>query len=288
MKDLRIKIKRQTEILGKALSFPSKYQIYDLAEIYNVDTLTIKRDLQDLRSFGIDIHSNGKKGITVYNKISEETLKTIIHQYISIAINHHTFDQATNLFLNKLGERSVTILTQLQYYIENNFQIKISYNKPEEKKIEERIIEPYKIFQAEKNWRLLANHNGTLKQFLLNNIIEIHQTDKKFKPISEKQIEEVFKTSFKCWLGNERINVKLKLLPPWTDRLKTKKLMELEKVEENPDGSIIYETVVNSLNEIASWIVSRGKGVIVLDPPELKRTVIEIAKGVLNNYSENN
>lgn len=50
------------------------------------------------------------------------------------------------------------------------------------------------------------------------------------------------------------------------------------------DGSIIYETVVNSLNEIASWIVSRGKGVVVLEPESLKKLVIKTAEDVLKNY----
>ncbi|MEW6005834.1 MAG: transcriptional regulator [Stygiobacter sp.] len=284
MKDLKLKIKRQTEILGLVISSPSKYQIGELAELYNVDDLTIKRDLQDLRSLGIDIHSNRKKGISIYNSISNESLKTIIHQYISIAINHNTFDQATNLFINKVGINAIAILTQLQIFAENNFQVKIKYLKPEEKVTEERIIDPYIIFQADKNWRLLANHNGTIKQFLLNNIKSIEKLDKKFKPISFDEIEEIFRTSFKCWLGKEKINVKLKFLPPWTDRLKPRKLMELEKVTENPDGSIIYETIVNSTNEIASWIVSRGKGVVVLEPIELKDLVIKLANEVLENY----
>ncbi len=55
-------------------------------------------------------------------------------------------------------------------------------------------------------------------------------------------------------------------------------------IEEETDGSIIYEFVVNSLKEISSWIVSRGEGIIVLEPEELRTLVIETAKGVLNNY----
>ena len=48
--------------------------------------------------------------------------------------------------------------------------------------------------------------------------------------------------------------------------------------------STILETVVNSLKEIASWIVSRGEGVIVIEPSELRELVIKTAHGVLNNY----
>ncbi|MBI5731056.1 MAG: WYL domain-containing transcriptional regulator [Ignavibacteriales bacterium] len=285
MKDLKVKIKRQTEILGLILAHPGKYQLYDLEEMYGVNDLTIKRDLQELRSFGIDIHSEGKKGINITSKISNDILKAIIPQYIGIAVNQSSYDQATNLFISKLGSKSISTPTQLQMCIDQNFQVKISYQKPEEKIVEERILEPYCIFQGDKHWRLLANHNGSIKQFLLNNIKTIERLEKKFKPISQKEIDEIFGTSFKCWLGKERYTVRLKFLPPWPDRMKPRQLMEFQKVIEEPDGSIIYETVVNSLNEITSWIVSRGEGVVVLEPEELKQNVISIAKGVMKNYT---
>ncbi|KAF0147641.1 MAG: Helix-turn-helix type 11 domain-containing protein [Ignavibacteria bacterium] len=286
MKDLKLKIKRQTEILGLVISSPGKYQIYDFEEMFGVNDLTIKRDLQELRGLGIDIHSEGKKGINITSKIPIELLKAIIPQYIGIAVNQSTYDQATSLFISKLGENSIAILTELQICIDQTSTIKIKYQKPEEKAIEERVLEPYCIFQGDKHWRLLANHNGVVKQFLLNNIKSIEKLDKKFKPISQKQIDEIFGTSFKCWLGNERFTVRIKFLPPWPDRIKPKQYMEFQKVIENLDGSIEYETVVNSLNEIAAWIVSRGEGVVVLEPEKLKSIVIQTAKDVLKNYNE--
>jgi len=242
MKDLKLKIKRQTEILGLVLAYPGRYQLFDFEEMYGVNDLTIKRDLQELRSFGIDIHSEGKKGINITSLIPNEILKSIIPQYIGIAVNQNSFDQATSLFISKLGSKSISILTQLQICIDQNYLVKIMYQKPEERKTEERILEPYCIFQGEKNWRLLANHNGSVKQFLLNNIKSIEKLDQKFKPVSQNKIDEIFKTSFKCWLGNERFTVKLKFLSPWPDRIKPKQLMEMEKVTDELDGSIIYET----------------------------------------------
>jgi predicted DNA-binding transcriptional regulator YafY len=49
-------------------------------------------------------------------------------------------------------------------------------------------------------------------------------------------------------------------------------------------GSIFFEATVNSLNEIAGWIISRGEGVKVLAPDILKEHVMELAQGVLKNY----
>ena len=67
---------------------------------------------------------------------------------------------------------------------------------------------------------------------------------------------------------------------PVIERLKPRQLMESQIVTENPDGSVVYEMVVNSLSEIAS----RGEGVNVLEPKEFRNMVIDIAKGILRNY----
>lgn len=285
MKDFNSKFIRQIEILGIALNFPDKFKAAYFEALFNVNELTIKRDLRKLRSMGIDIHSTKGKGIRIHSNIQDEIVKNIIVQYTGLTVNQSSYDQATNLLVHKLHYKSIAAITLLKRCIKNHFKIKIKYEKHEENKTEERIVDPYCIFQSEKNWRLLANHESIIKQFLINRIKSIEQLDKKFKPITQKQIDEIFSTSFRSWLGNERYKIKLKFLPPWPGRIKPKLLMEFQKITENKDGSITYETIVNSLKEISSWIVSRGKGVIVLEPEELKQLVIKTAKETLNNYS---
>jgi predicted DNA-binding transcriptional regulator YafY len=284
VKDYRLKFKRQIEILGLVLNFPDKFIASDFEELFDVNELTIKRDLRELRSLGIDIHSKKGKGISVFSKIPDEVVKNIITEYIGLAANHSSYNQASYLLYQKVKSQSISYITLFQRCIENNFKVKIRYEKRGEDPGEERTVEPYRIFQSDKNWRLLARHDGTIKQFLLSNILSVEPMNKKFKPVSQKQIDEIFSTSFKSWLGNERYNIKLKLLPPWSYRIKPRQLMEFQKITESNDGSIIFETVVNSLKEISGWIVSRGEGVIVLEPEELKQMVINTAKGSLKNY----
>ncbi len=286
MKDYRLQFKRRFEILGMVLSNNYKYKIEYFEDLYEVNNLTIKRDLRSLRNLGIAIHSIKGKGIGIFSDINDELLKDLVMHYTGMTVNKNSYDKATNLLVKKLHRKSVSFITVLQRSIENNFCIKIEYKKSEEKKSEVRVIQPYCIFQSDKNWRLLANHEGRTKQFLINKIISLNQLDKKFKQVPRKYIDEIFSTSFKSWLGNERYKVRLKFLPPWPEWVKPRQLMEFQKIIENPDGSIEYETIVNSLKEIAIWIVSRGEGVVVLEPEELKNKVIKIAEGVLKNYKQ--
>ncbi len=290
MKDFKTKFKRQFEILGKVLMEPNTFYITDFEVLFGVNSLTIKRDLSELRAMGIDIHSRKGKGLSVLAKVSDETIKDMVLQYIGMAVNQSSYNKATNFLIGKHHIQTVPILTTLQSCIDNGRAVRIKYEKVDENPgkekiiIEERDVEPYCIFQSDKNWRLLARHNGTIKQFILTKIKSIVELDKTFERIKQEQIDEIFSSSFKSWLGNERYKVRLRLLPPWTERMKPGKLMESQKIIEDKDGSEILETVVNSLKEIASWIVSRGEGVIVIEPSELRELVIKTAKGVLNNY----
>ncbi len=286
MKDLRLKLKRQTEMIGLVLANPTKYKIGDFEIIFDVQISTIKRDLQEIRSWGIDIHSSVKYGLEISSKISNEILKELLPQYMSIAVSKSSHDSAIALMLKKLKDKSIEYIVLLQLSIEKNHKVRIKYIKDDENKAEIREIEPYCFFQSDKAWRLLANHNGVVKQFILNRIMKVEQLESKFKPLPQNEIDEFFSLSFKSWLGNDKFNVKLKLLPPWPKRLGNRQLMEFQEITKNEDGSVIYETTVNSINEMASWIVSRGKGVIVLEPESLKQQVIKVAEGVLENYKK--
>ena len=69
------KLKRQIEIIALALNSEKKFSIFDVAELFHCEELTIKRDLQELRSQGIDIHSTKGKGICIEKTIDEAKQK---------------------------------------------------------------------------------------------------------------------------------------------------------------------------------------------------------------------
>ena len=50
------------------------------------------------------------------------------------------------------------------------------------------------------------------------------------------------------------------------------------------EASILLRLNINSLDEFAAWVVARGKGIRVESPLELRRKVVSLATGVLENY----
>ena len=285
MLEVKNKIKRQIEILGLCLSqtYPSPLKTFDLADIFQVEELTIKRDLQELRSYGVDIHSERKRGISLSGVLPKNKLMELIHQYSAFSFNNEVAERSTSLLITKLGEKSLANMVILQKCIELHHIAIIDYEKESEELEFRREICPVLIFERDNYWRVLALNENILKQFHMNKIIEARMSFIEFKPVPKEKIEDIFKYSWRSWLGTDRFEIKLKFSSTWANRLKPKLLMETEKITENNDGSVIFETIVNSLDEVASWIVSKGTGIIVLEPDELKQKVVKIEKDTIKN-----
>ncbi|MCC6865083.1 MAG: WYL domain-containing protein [Ignavibacteria bacterium] len=285
MLDFRLKFKRQIEILGLCISKSyNGMTVSDFAGMFNVEELTIKRDLNDLRASGIAIHSQKGFGIVVEKKPPAEKIRELIKQYGALITSGGFVEKSTALLVTKLKDEALANLVVLQICIDSNTMAVIDYEKDAD--VFERSLEisPLLIFQTDNYWRLLTIKDGRIKQFLMNKIISAKPSPRTFKPPSKDKIEDLFKHSFRSWIGEDTYNIKLSFSSYWADRLKPKQLLDSETFRTMPDSSIEYTAMVNSLDEIAGWIVTRGEGVKVIEPQELKEKVIKLAEGVLKNY----
>jgi len=278
------KIKRQIEIVGKALSSNDKFTVMDLAVEYDVEELTIKRDLAELRSRGIDIHSLKKSGIRILNPIKKEILKEFILEYIGFSYSEDYPDKSTTILIQKLGDRALTLITQLQKAIDENLVTIIDYHSTVTTLKKNVYINPLKIFQSQGEWRLLAVNQNIIKQYYISKIIDFKVTTEKFKPFQKEKIESLFLSSLKSWIGSEQFPIKIHFSQNWAEVIKSKTYLLNQKITDLEDGSIIFEGNVNSIDEAATWILSFGKGAKVLEPAELKSKVIQLAKEALSNY----
>ncbi len=284
MKDLYKQHRRRIEIAGMVMANGGTLDKFDYSAIFNISSNTLKVDLKELRAMGIPIHSIGKKGIKIENDFSYDLLRELISDYMAITATDSSFDKATAFLVSSRGMQALSVVVSIQRAIEENRSISIKYFKPEDNITDERTIDPLRIFLSEKQWRLLARQGEIIKQFLLERILEASDTEKKFTPIDENLIEEIFRTSLKSWLGNDKYTVRLRLTGFWKEKMKYFQLNETQVYTENADGSAEIRLEVNSLHEITTWIAGRGKGIEVIEPVRLKNSVISIAGEVLKNY----
>ena len=284
MLDIESKLKRQLELTGIALDNNEQLRPVDLAQRYGCEELTIKRDLGELRASGIDIHSHKSGGIRIEGPIPAQKIKELTAQYLSLCAAQRGVDNAVGLMVQRRGAQALRTAVLLQRCIEGKYVARIDYLKSEGELETDREIAPMLLFQSERYWRVLALNDGRIKQYHLNKIEAVRPTRKRFRPLPAEEIEAMFRHSFKSWIGTEEHRIRLRLSPVWAQRLKPRQLFETQLVTEEADGAVVLEATVNSLDEIASWVVSRGEGVTALAPPQLREKVIALARGALANY----
>jgi predicted DNA-binding transcriptional regulator YafY len=286
MLELQTKIKRQIEIIGLVSDTTArKYFTADLADLFGCEDLTIKRDLQELRTAGIDIHSEKSVGVCIAAPIDQRIITELVLQYVGICYSMNAIDKTTSQMVRKKKLRALHDIVHLQRCIEMGVLAAIDYEK--EKGVIERgrEIGPILIFQSDGLYRMLALHDGIIKQYHLNKIVSLRPTTKKFKTISPKDVEDLFRYSWQSWIGSERHTVKIEFSKEWMEWQNPRILMDADSITEQEDGSAVLCLTVNSLKEIASWIAGRGKGIRVLEPIELREKVIALAEGVRANYN---
>ena len=284
MLEVQTKVKRQIEMLGLAIANTDALKDADFAVIFDRDIPTIKRDMQELRGLGIPIHSEKKKGVCLEGKMEPRLLRELVLQYIGICNSTSGFDKATTLLVKKQKQLALSIVVTLQRCIDSNTIALVDYQK-DEKEIERgRELQPLIIFSSEGYWRVLAVNDGRIKQYLLDKVLAIKSSGRHFKKVQQERIDEMFRYSFRSWVGADKHRIRIHLSSVWAGRLKPRQMMETQVITENEDGSIVFEATVNSLLEVASWAVSRGSGVTVLEPPELRAMVVTLARGALANY----
>jgi len=284
MQGIQTNLKRKIELLGLALDNTDGYRVDDFAIFFDRDIPTIKRDMKDLRSEGIDIHSERGKGLQVGHDIDANVLRRVIIQYMGLCTAEAGVDRATRLMVKKVRRQSLSNLVRLQRCIEQRMIVRMDYQKDGHQKEKDVEIRPLLIFSSEGYWRVLSFDEGTMKQYHLNKVLHVRPTDRKFSRPSQDDIDKVFQHSFRSWIGTEEHHIKLHLDRTWAERIRPQQILENQVLTENADGSVTFEATVNSLTEFASWVVSRGKGVTVLEPEQLQQIVIETARGVLENY----
>src|SRR5512140_654065 len=284
MLEIQTKIKRQIEILGLALDNQKGLKDCDFSILFKRDIPTIKRDMQELREYGVDIHSEKKRGICVSGTLDQSRLRELIVQYLGMCSAASGADKATALLVRQLKAKALSHVVMIQRCIDQHAMAVIDDQKEEGELEPQRVICPLLLFSSEGSWRILALNDGVVKQYIVNKVVRVKPTEKKFKSISQAEIDDMFRYSFRSWTSTEKHQIRIRLSEAWAKRIKPRQLMETQKITEESDGSVIFESTVNSLTEVASWVVSRGQGVEVLEPAELKTKVIELAKGALSNY----
>ncbi len=277
------KFKRQIEILGLCLpdiKVRDIISINDLCDLYKVSIATIERDLNSLRNRGIPIHSQSKEGITINGSVNDKILRDEFLRYISICYAD-SFDELLNF--NPYSKEKWDLLSlfiRLQRSIDNVQYIRIALKNSESS----RIYVPRKIIRKRGNWYLIVEHNGCFEVLSLSEIKEINDTYltevKRYKYGIDEFIESYFKIE-----SNDKIELTLSFASKINGEFPSQ-ISRTEFLKYDSKGNKIVTAVCNNLDDIVPWLLTNAGKISVLEPPELKDKLINIAETVLQEYDK--
>jgi proteasome accessory factor B len=123
-------------------------------------------------------------------------------------------------------------------------------------------------------WSLKDRQLRTLK---LGRIRKLTVTERHIEPPAEANVEEHFGDAWSMIPEGKVHDVRLWFSPKVAGNVAEVHWHRSQQVKWNDDGSIEFGVRVDGLGEITWWILGYGDQVEVLEPPELRRGISEIA-----------
>jgi predicted DNA-binding transcriptional regulator YafY len=247
---------RQSELLSMCL-IGLLLSKTDYAEMFNVDEITINRDIQKLKQNGIDIFSR-KKILQIGAMPSNDILTKFASDYLPLKLNSDLFFTKIKSY-QKVDKEFFKKFILISKACKENYYIKVKYRKANEE-IKNYSLKPIQLVNNELNWILHAykENSDILQTFYLTRILSFDLLNKRFKlPVQTTN-------------NDEKFDITLKFDPEVKNEIFSKIFFDEFEVEIEKDGFIILTTYQPITNHLASWCISWYDTIEIISPVELK------------------
>jgi predicted DNA-binding transcriptional regulator YafY len=163
--------------------------------------------------------------------------------------------------------------------------IEIVYYTMSRKKESRRKVDPYRVWFFNGTFYLIGfcHFREEIRVFALDRIKMLHQTKESFEVPQDFDLEVFLGASFGVCQG-EPTTVRIRFSPEVAGYIREKIWHESQKLEQQEDGSLLFEAVVAGTREIKYWILAWGSHAYVLEPEGLKEEICAQAVATLNLY----
>ncbi|HBT25284.1 MAG: hypothetical protein PWP37_1040 [Thermotogota bacterium] len=181
---------------------------------------------------------------------------------------------------------NMKIIETLERSILSTQQVKIIYAHPQ-RSMKEYLVEPYIIVYSDDHWYLFCKDvERSFRTFLrISRMIHVELTNKSFSMPTFREINEMLQ---KVWGTHysDREPVEIKIL---FSRAVAQKIRETvrhpsQRLESQPDGSVICTLKVSGYREVINWVLSWGKEAKLLEPEWMRKKMAEEIKSMHYKY----
>lgn len=290
-----------------------------LAEEYEVSQKTIQRDIEFLRELGAPLEYDQAE-FGYYYREENFTLPTVyldekdifaifiadkalqhyrntpiygrlvsvfkkMEQYLvgKVSVKPSWTDPRISFFLEPSRDIDMDIWDTVTESLQEERVLRIEYCAPGHKDTVLREIEPYHMVSYHGDWYVigLCYHHDEIRTYAVSRMGKAKLLSEYSYIPDDFDLQEIMGAHFGIIYGEKEYKVRLKFNRNHASYIREREWHPSQKVTEHRDGSLTLSLTVNHLYEIKKWILSWGKGVEILSPKELRKDILQEAKGIV-------
>lgn len=184
--------------------------------------------------------------------------------------------------------RELKLFNLLHRAIRDRRVVEFQYKSPANSSPKTKSIEPHLMAMNHGRWYFYGTDTRTRKltPFAFARASGMKITQEKFTTEPEQHPRELLRYSFGSVIGTGAVfDVVLEFEPKVVQRVRETVWHPRQSLQELPGGRLRLVLPLNSTLEVAPWILSWGPYVKVVEPPELRESIVDSARRMLENYS---
>ena len=181
---------------------------------------------------------------------------------------------AVRTFGFKDYSRSKQTIEAMTRAVFHKYRVRLTYQSPHDSEPIEREVDPYRLWYVS-NALYVVGHDhlrNDLRVFAVDRIRSVSLTNRRFEIPEDFDFEAFTRTAFNMIWG-ETQEVKIRFSASQAPYIRERTWHPSQKIETEPDGSIILTLQVADLWEVKFWLIGFGVGATVLSPHELAREI---------------
>lgn len=178
------------------------------------------------------------------------------------------------------------IMAALHRAVRGRRRLRLIYRSSHSHDPSELIADPYALTFRRHSWYCLAwsQKHGKVIQLKPIRILSAEETGETFGPPEDFSVERFYQKSWEVWAGGEEVTVKVRFSSQIAPIIREGKRHPSQRIEDLPDGSLVFTVTVSGLEEIGSWIMGWGSAAEVLEPAELRARILKAADEMVAIY----
>ncbi len=176
------------------------------------------------------------------------------------------------------------VFANLNEAIIKNRRVAVLYHPPDAKP-SHRQIDPYGLAFRNSAWYVVGycHLRKEIRTFRVGRFKEVVLRPETFQVPGDFSMDEYFAGAWGVVRGAKAL-VRVKFDEEVASYFQETKWHPTQKIENQPDGSIIFSVEAGGFDEISSWVLSWGEYAEVLEPKELRELVATRARQAAKHY----